>query len=382
MDFGRQSIELREASGGQIGTHLKQQLNTKEDLSILYTPGIAAPSLAIAGDRSLARTLTLKRNSVAVVSDGSAVLGLGNVGPEAALPVMEGKAMLFKRFADIDAYPIVLATQAVDDVVQTIVNIAPGFGGINLEDIAAPRCFEIERRLTELLDIPVFHDDQHGTAICTLAALANALKITGRSRDNIRVVLSGAGAAGIAIARLLRDWGVRDFILTDSKGICSLDRTDLNPYKREFAVERGGVLTEALQDADVFIGVSQPDLFGREEIKRMKPDPIIFALSNPNPEVSPEECAAANVAVYASGRSDYPNQINNVLVFPGFFRGLFNAGAFRITSEMKIRAGLALAELVENPTPDRVIPGPFEPGVAEAVARAVKAAAVAPAVQG
>lgn len=377
MDFGRQSIELREAGGGQIGTLLKQQLNTKEDLSVLYTPGIAAPSLAIAGDRSLARKLTIKRNSVAVVSDGSAVLGLGNVGPEAALPVMEGKAMLFKRFADIDAYPIVLATQSIDEIVQTVVNIAPGFGGINLEDISAPRCFEIERRLGELLDIPVFHDDQHGTAICTLGALANALKITGRSKEDIRVVLSGAGAAGIAIARLLRDWGVRDFILTDSKGICSVDRTDLNPYKMEFAVEKGGTLNDALENADVFIGVSQPDLLGRDDIRRMKADPIVFAMSNPVPEISPEQCAAAGVAVYASGRSDYPNQINNVLVFPGFFRGLFDAGAFRITGEMKIRAGLALAAMVENPTPERVIPGPFEPGVADAVAQAVKSVVTA-----
>jgi len=372
MNFGEKSVAARQKTGGQIFTGLKQKLTTRDDLSIFYTPGIAEPCRRIAADKSLARTLTFKKNSVAVVSDGSAVLGLGNIGPEAGLPVMEGKAMLFKNFADVDGVPIVLDTQDVDEIVSIVKNIAPTFGGINLEDISAPRCFEIEEKLTELLDIPVFHDDQHGTAMVVLAALRNSLRIVKKDKTKIRVVISGAGAAGIAIAKLLKFWGVSEIEMLDSKGIVFCGRSGLHPTKKEFCSQRAGTLKDAISGADVFIGVSKPNLLTAEMVRSMADDSIVFAMANPDPEILPDIALAAGAKIVATGRSDFPNQINNVLIFPGFFRGLLDAGISKITTEMKIAAAEALANLVESPTVDEIIPGPFDPRVAVAIADSVK----------
>lgn len=372
MDYGKKSVEIRTQTGGQIFTGLKARLVTTEDLATYYSPGIAEPCRIIANDKAASRTLTIRRNTVAVISDGSAVLGLGNIGPEAALPVMEGKCMLLKQFAGVDAFPIVLDTQDTEEIIETIVRLAPTFGGINLEDIAAPRCFEIEARLSAQLDIPVFHDDQHGTAIVTLAALQNALKVTGKSKTDIKVVIVGAGAAGIATANLLQLWGVEDISLVDSQGLVDCARPGLHPSKASFCTRKKGDLGSALVGADVFIGVSKPGLLTPEMIAQMKSNPIVFALSNPIPEVTPEIAAECGVAVMATGRSDYPNQINNVLVFPGIFRGLLDAGAPKVTKKMKLAAATALANLVPNPTPGKIIPDPFDPGVAQAVAEAVR----------
>jgi malate dehydrogenase (oxaloacetate-decarboxylating) len=364
--------------GGKIEVRSKVPLRTRDDLSMAYTPGVARVCLAIAEHPEDVRRLTVKRNSVAVVTDGSAVLGLGNLGPAAALPVMEGKAALFKRFADIDAWPLCLDTQDVDEIVRTVQLVAPVFGGINLEDIAAPRCFEVEARLRELLDIPVFHDDQHGTAIVVLAALTNALRVVGKQLADVRVVLSGAGAAGSAIARLLLVAGARDLVLTDIGGVVHAGRPDLDPNRIELAGRtnpRGltGTLREALVGADVFIGVSAPGILTGDDVATMAEGAVVFALANPDPEVDPA-AARGTAAVVATGRSDEPNQINNVLAFPGVFRGLLDAGARHVDLEMEAAAAQALADVVQ---PDQlnaafIVPSVFDPAVTAAVAAAVR----------
>ncbi len=349
-------------------------------LSMAYTPGVARVCTAIAEDPSLVRRYTWKSNVVAVVTDGTAVLGLGDIGPDASLPVMEGKALLFKEFGGVDSVPIALDCTDVDEFVETVVRMAPSFGGINLEDISAPRCFEIERRLKERLDIPVFHDDQHGTAVVVLAALRNALRVTGKSISDIRVVISGAGAAGVACARILLQAGVGDLTVVDSKGVLHEDRSDLNPVKLSLAQDTntGGIsgrLVDALDGADVFLGVSGGTV-PEDAVARMAPGAMIFALANPNPEVHPD-IAHRYAAVVATGRSDFPNQINNVLAFPGIFRGAFDVNASRITEGMKLAAAEALADLIPaaDLTPDYIIPSPFDPRVGPAVAAAVAAAA-------
>ncbi|MGO1165387.1 MAG: NAD-dependent malic enzyme [Janibacter sp.] len=364
--------------GGKIEVSSKVSLRTRDDLSMAYTPGVGRVSTAIAKNPEDARRLTVKGNSVAVVTDGSAVLGLGNIGPEAAMPVMEGKAALFKQFANIDAWPICLATQDTDEIVKAVEMIAPGFGGINLEDIAAPRCFEIERRLRDKLDIPVFHDDQHGTAIVVLAALRNALRVVGKWLEQSRIVVSGGGAAGSAIVTLLLAAGAKDVIVYDREGLLSADDESLSPPKLELAQRTNpgrvrGDLPDGLQGADVFIGVSAPDLLKAEWIRdHMAEDPIVFALANPDPEIDPAE-AAQYATVVASGRSDYPNQINNVLAFPGVFRGLLDAHAEDITVEMLIRAADAIASVVkdEEINPSYIIPSVFHADVSDAVAVAI-----------
>ncbi len=371
-NFGEESVNIREKTGGQIYTGLKKELKTIEDLSIFYTPGIAEPCRRIADDKKLAKKLTVKKNMVAVISDGSAVLGLGNIGPEAALPVMEGKSMIFKQFGGVDAIPIVLDTQDTEEIIQTVKNIAPTLGGINLEDISAPRCFKIEERLIEELDIPVFHDDQHGTAMVVLAGLINALKITEKNKSEVRVVFSGAGAAGIAIAKLLKSWDIKHMEMVDSRGIVACEREDLTDSKKEFCTYRKGTIADALKGADVFIGVSKAGLVTPEMVKSMNKDAIIFAMANPTPEIFPDEAREAGAKIVATGRSDFPNQINNSLIFPGFFRGLLDAGITKITTEMKIAAAEALANVLQDPTPEKIIADPFDPEVPKAVAESAK----------
>jgi malate dehydrogenase (oxaloacetate-decarboxylating) len=342
-----------------------------------YTPGVGRISQAIADDPSKIYSLTVKQNMVAIVSDGSAVLGLGNLGAGGALPVMEGKAMLFKEFGGVDAFPICLATQDTDEIVQTVKNIAPVFGGINLEDIASPRCFEIERKLREILDIPVFHDDQHGTAIVSLAALINSLKLVKKSLEEIYIVINGAGAAGIAIARLLRVAGVKNIAMCDLTGLITTDRPNLTPEKQEFAItSTGKTLTDAMVGADVFLGVSAPGVVTPAMVKSMAKDPIVFAMANPIPEIQPE-LIANDVAVMATGRSDYPNQINNVLAFPGIFRGALDSRARTFTTNMYLEAAKAIASLVKPADLNRehIVPSVFDPDVAKAVAGAVAHAA-------
>jgi malate dehydrogenase (oxaloacetate-decarboxylating) len=367
--------------GGKIEMSSKLPIRNRDDLSMIYTPGVARVCMAIAENPDDARRLTIKRNSVAVVTDGSAVLGLGNIGPKAALPVMEGKAALFKRFAGIDAWPICLDTQDTDEIVAVVKAIAPGFAGINLEDISAPRCFEIEARLREALDIPVFHDDQHGTAIVVLAALTNALQVVGKQLDQVRVVMSGAGAAGTAILKLLMDAGVRHATVADVHGVVHAGRSDLDDSLRWIAENtnrsgRTGSLKEAVRDADVFIGVSAPNVLDGDDIAAMAPDAIVFALANPDPEVDPT-VARQTAAVVATGRSDFPNQINNVLVFPGVFRGLLDAQSRTVNSEMMIAAALALAATVgsDELNANYIVPSVFHPDVAKTVAAAVRDAA-------
>ncbi|MER3492717.1 MAG: NAD-dependent malic enzyme [Mastigocladus sp. ERB_26_2] len=362
--------------GGKISITSRISLKSVSDLAMAYTPGVGRICTAIAQDPEEVYKLTIKQNTVAIVTDGSAVLGLGNLGPGAALPVMEGKAMLFKEFAGIDAFPICLATQDTDEIVRTVKNIAPVFGGVNLEDIAAPRCFEIEERLRRELDIPVFHDDQHGTAIVTLAALINSLKLVHKSMEQIRIVINGAGAAGIAIARLLQKAGADKIWMCDSKGILSTSRTDLTEEKREFAVKAQGTLAGAMQAADVFIGVSGPGVLTPEMVRSMAKDPIVFAMANPIPEIQPE-LVSNEVAVMATGRSDYPNQINNVLAFPGVFRGALDCRAETITTSMYLEAASAIASLVKPSDLDRehIIPSVFDERVATTVAAAVQRAA-------
>ncbi|WP_034088507.1 NAD-dependent malic enzyme [Streptacidiphilus albus] len=369
--------------GGKIEMSSKLPIRNRDDLSMIYTPGVARVCMAIAENPEDARRLTIKRNSVAVVTDGSAVLGLGNIGPMAALPVMEGKAALFKRFAGIDAWPICLDTQDSDEIVAIVKAIAPGFAGINLEDISAPRCFEIEARLREALDIPVFHDDQHGTAIVVLAALTNALQVVGKEIGEVRVVMSGAGAAGNAILRLLLDAGVKHATVADVKGVVHLGRDDLDDSLRWVAEHtnrsnRTGTLKEAVREADVFIGVSAPDVLDGDDIAAMADGAIVFALANPDPEVDPA-VARQTAAVVATGRSDFPNQINNVLVFPGVFRGLLDAQSRTVNSEMMIAAALALAATVgrDELNANYIVPSVFHPDVAKTVAAAVREAAQA-----
>lgn len=362
--------------GGRIETKGKAPLSSKEDLALFYTPGVGKVSSHLASHPEDVRELSIKKNSVAVVSDGSAVLGLGNIGPYGALPVMEGKALIFKEFAGIDAWPIVLDTQDPEEIIQVVKAIAPSFGGINLEDIAAPQCFEIERRLQKELPIPVMHDDQHGTAIVALAGLINAAKVTGKDLTALKVVILGAGAAGAATARLLVAKGVKDVTLVDRKGVISKERSDLNDEKKlllEITNPKNvtGTLQDALRGADVFIGVSGPALLNKEDVKLMKEAPIIFALSNPVPEIMPEEAHEAGAVVVATGRSDFPNQVNNALVFPGVFKGALESRVKDITEDMKLRAADALASLVQNPTKDKIIPGVFEKEVVTAVSKAV-----------
>ncbi|HCF26904.1 MAG TPA: NAD-dependent malic enzyme [Cyanobacteria bacterium UBA11049] len=362
--------------GGKISIASRIALKSQEDLAMAYTPGVGRICTAIANDPEQVYNLTIKRNTVAIVTDGSAVLGLGNLGAGAALPVMEGKAMLFKEFAGIDAFPICLTDQDTNTIVETVKQIATVFGGVNLEDIAAPRCFEIEKQLRQDLDIPVFHDDQHGTAIVTLAALINALKLVHKSMAEIRIVINGAGAAGVAIARLLRKAGAENILMCDSKGILSTQRTDLNEEKREFAVSQMGSLSGALVGADVFVGVSAPGVLTREMVLSMAKDRIVFAMANPIPEIQPE-LVTNDVAVMATGRSDYPNQINNVLAFPGVFRGALDCRASTITTTMYLEAAQAIASLVKPSDLNRehIIPSVFDDRVVTAVAAAVQQAA-------
>ena len=364
--------------GGTISVEPKVSLKTRDDLSMAYTPGVARISMAIAKDPSVARNLTIKRNTVAVVTDGSAVLGLGNIGPAAALPVMEGKALLFKRFAGIDAWPVCLATQDVDEIVRIVECIAPVYGGINLEDISAPRCFEVESRLREALDIPVFHDDQHGTATVVFAALLNALRVVGKKMQDIRVVVLGVGAAGVAITKLLLAEGVGDVVGVNRHGILSESDPSLDEPRRWLAAhtnveKRTGTLADAMAGADVLVGVSGPNLVDEEHLKAMAPDSIVFALANPDPEVDPV-LARRYAAIVATGRSDEPNQINNVLAFPGIFRGLLDVGAKQVTEEVEIAAGRAIADVVSSDelSPVYIVPTVFNPSVVPAVSAAVE----------
>ncbi len=367
--------------GGKIEIKSKRDVASREDLSLVYTPGVAKVSEVIAREPELAHRLTMKGNSVAIVTDGSAVLGLGNIGPEAALPVMEGKSVLFKKFANIDAIPLCLSVQETEQIISSVVAVAPSFGGINLEDIAAPKCFEIEGKLRNLLDIPVFHDDQHGTAIVTLAGLINALKVVDRRLDNVKVVMSGAGAAGAAITKILLSAGAKDIIVCDSKGAIASDQPPGTNYKKWLAENtnescRHGSLKEVIAGANVFIGVSAPGLLNREDILKMADKPVIFALANPEPEVNPEEIYDI-AGVIATGRSDYPNQINNVLAFPGMFRGALDCHARTINDEMCLAAAWALGEFItgDQLSAENIIPSVFNEGVSPAVARAVAEAA-------
>ncbi|MBA3733214.1 NAD-dependent malic enzyme [Patescibacteria group bacterium] len=380
MNYSKLSLVLHKKFKGKLEVKSKTPLRNKHDLSISYTPGVAEVSRQIAKDKNLAYTYTLKSNSVAVITDGSAVLGLGNIGPYAALPVMEGKALLFKEFADVNAYPICLNTQDTEEIIKTIKNISVGFGGINLEDISAPKCFEIEERLKNELNIPVMHDDQHGTAIVILSALINALKVVKKEKSEIKVVVNGAGSAAIATTNLLLKYGVsgKNIIMVDTKGTIHTERTDLNPYKQKIAKKTNskkitGDLGEALRNADVFIGVSVADVLKPEYVERMAVDPIVFAMANPNPEISIEEAKKTKIKVFGTGRSDYPNQINNILVFPGIFRGVLDSGAKKITEKMKLASAIAIASLVSKKklSPEYIIPNPFDKRVAKVVAKAV-----------
>lgn len=369
------ALDYHSEKGGKMEINSTMPLENREDLSLAYTPGVAEPCKVIAADSEKVYDYTIKGHTVAVVSDGSAVLGLGNIGAEAALPVMEGKCLLFKKFAGIDAFPICLDTQNDDEIIETIVRIAPVFGGINLEDIAAPRCFYIEEALKKRLDIPVFHDDQHGTAIVVVAGLINALALTNRSFEDSTVVIVGAGAAGIAIARLLQSFSIGNTLLVDRSGIIAQGRDGLNFAKEAVATitnkhGKTGSLSDALVGADVFIGVSQAGLLTAEMIRTMNPDPIIFALANPDPEILPDAAKAAGAAIVATGRSDFPNQVNNVLAFPGIFKGALRLRS-HITDDMKYIAAKTLAGLVTHPTPEMIIPSVFDLSVADTIAQAV-----------
>ncbi len=369
--------------GGKIEVASRISLTTRDDLSMAYTPGVARVCRAIVDEPGEVNRLTIKRNSVAIVTDGTAVLGLGDIGPHAALPVMEGKALLFKEFAGVDAYPVCLDVSSVDELVETVERLEPQFGGVNLEDIKAPECFDVEERLTESLDIPVFHDDQHGTAVVTLAALRNALKVVDKKMEDLKVVIAGVGAAGVAITKILLNSGVENVIGVDSKGAIYEGRDELNPAKRWMAdhtnpEQRQGAIYEVLPGADVFVGVSQPGIITPDDLRVMHHDPIVFAMANPDPEITPEE-AGDRVAVMATGRSDYPNQINNVLAFPGIFRGALDAGATEVNEEMKVAAAEAIASCVpeDELSPNNIIPSVFDPHVVERVAAAVQEAAEA-----
>jgi malate dehydrogenase (oxaloacetate-decarboxylating) len=385
-ELDKESVAMHAELHGKLEVHSKVALTNRKDLSLAYTPGVAQVCQEIAADPRKVHELTLKHNTVAVVSDGSAILGIGNLGPEAAIPVMEGKAVLFKEFAGVDAFPICLATQDVDEIVRAVRLIAPVFGGINLEDISAPRCFEVEARLQDL-GIPVFHDDQHGTAIVVLAAMLNALKVAGKTLDQCTIVFNGSGASAIACARLILSYGdlgrapkPGDLILCDSKGIVHRERTDLNAHKRELAERtnhggRRGGLADALRDADIFIGLSQGNLVSEAMVRSMRAHPIILAMANPIPEIMPDAAREAGAAVVGTGRSDFPNQINNVLAFPGVFRGALDAHARVVNEPMKIAAAEALASYVIEPTPERILPDPLDKQVALRIGRAVANAA-------
>ena len=382
MDYNRLALEMHETHHGKIAVAPKVKVENRDDLSTAYTPGVAEPCRCIAANKDDVYRYTAKGNLVAVVSDGTAVLGLGDIGPEAAMPVMEGKALLFKEFADVDAFPICLDTKDVDEIVRTVKFLAPTFGGINLEDISAPRCFEIEKRLKEELDIPVFHDDQHGTAIVVSAGLLNALKLVGKQMEDVSIVINGAGSAGISIAKLLMQFGAGNVVLVDRQGALSVDEDWLNPAQRAMVEvtnkhNERGTLSEIIRGKDVFIGVSAPKVVTAEMISTMAADAIVFAMANPTPEIMPEEAAKGGARVIATGRSDYPNQINNVLVFPGIFRGALDAQATDITEEMKLAAARAIAAIVTDDelTEDYIIPGAFDKRVAPAVANAVMACA-------
>jgi len=375
MDYGVEAINRHRASRGKVSIASKMKVETMEELSIAYTPGVAAVCLAIDQDKSESFALTNRGNTVAVVTDGSAVLGLGNIGAEAALPVMEGKSILFKGLADVDAFPICLGTQDNASIIQTVRNLAPCFGGINLEDIAAPRCFEIEDSLQDL-GIPVFHDDQHGTSIVVLASIINALQVVGKSIGEARFVFSGAGAGGIASTKLLLDYGAKNIILVDSQGIIHRNRTDLTPIKTEMLEISNpenleGDLADAMRGADVFIGLSVGDTVSQDMVRSMAPNPIVLAAANPTPEIWPDAAAEAGARVVGTGRSDFPNQINNSLAFPGVFRGALDARATSITTRMKLAAAEALAGLVAEPTSENIIPWSLDPAVVPAVAHAV-----------
>ena len=382
MDYAKESLRLHEQWAGKIAYTPKMEIKSKDDLSLAYTPGVAAPCLEIQKDIEKSYTLTGRHNLVAVITDGTAVLGLGDIGPEAGMPVMEGKCVLFKAFGDVDAIPLCLRTKDPDEFVNAVALLAGSFGGINLEDISAPRCFEIERKLKEKCDIPIFHDDQHGTAIVTLAALMNALKVVDKRLEDIRVVTSGAGAAGVAIIKLLLSLGLKDVVLCDRQGAIWKGREGLNPAKAEMAELtnpqlRKGSLAEVIRGADVFIGVSSPGLVTPEMVKSMADKPILFPMANPTPEIMPDLALAHGAAVVGTGRSDFPNQINNVLAFPGVFRGALDVRARDINDEMKLAAARALAGLVgpEELSKDKILPAPFDPRVGKTVAAAVAEAA-------
>ncbi len=382
MDYAKESLRLHGEWKGKIEVVATVPVETRDDLSLAYTPGVAQPCLEIQRDVEKSYELTRRHNLCAVITDGSAVLGLGDIGPEAGMPVMEGKCVLFKAFGGVDAFPLCVKTQDVDEFVRTVYNISGSFGGINLEDIAAPRCFEIERKLKETCDIPIFHDDQHGTAIITLAGLTNALKVVGKKREDVRIVTSGAGAAAVSIAKLLLSAGFRHITMCDRKGAIFQGREGLNWIKEEMAQvtnleKRSGTLAEMLAGADVFIGVSAPGTVTADMVRTMAKDPVIFACANPTPEIFPDEAKAGGAAVIATGRSDYPNQINNVLAFPGVFRGTFDVRARDINEEMKMAAAGALAELISDQelSADYIIPKAFDKRVGPAVARAVAEAA-------
>lgn len=379
MSNSEKALQMHEQWNGKLETTAKAHVNSREDLAIAYTPGVAEPCKVIAKDPEAAYKYTIKSNTVAVVSDGSAVLGLGNIGALAAMPVMEGKAVLFKEFGGVNAVPICLDTQDTEEIIRTVVNIAPTFGGINLEDISAPRCFEIETRLKELLDIPVFHDDQHGTAIVVLAGIINALKVTKKEKETCRVVVNGAGSAGVAITKLLLNYGFKDITMCDINGIISKDSENLNWMQKEMAKvtnlkNASGTLADALKGADIFVGVSAPGIVTKDMVASMNKDAILFAMANPVPEIMPDLAKAAGAKVVGTGRSDFPNQVNNVVAFPGIFKGALEGRASQITEEMKLAAAKAIAGLVpdEELSEDNILPQAFDPCVAETVSRAIK----------
>lgn len=379
MTNSEKALKLHEEWKGKLETTPKCKIATREDLALAYTPGVAEPCKVIAKDKEAAYKYTIKSNTVAVVSDGSAVLGLGNIGAYAAMPVMEGKAVLFKEFGGVNAVPICLDTQDTEEIIKTVVNIAPAFGGINLEDISAPRCFEIEERLKKLLDIPVFHDDQHGTAIVVLAGIINALKVTGKKKEDCQVVVNGAGSAGVAITKLLLSYGFKNIIMCDKSGILSSDSEGLNWMQKEMVKvtnlsHRHGLLADALNGADIFVGVSAPNIVTPEMVASMNKDSILFAMANPVPEIMPDIAKAAGACVVGTGRSDFPNQVNNVVAFPGIFKGALEGRATQITEEMKLAAAYAIAGLVADKdiNENNILPEAFDPRVADVVSKAVK----------
>ena len=382
MDKKQYALEKHREWAGKIEVVTRAPITNREELAVAYTPGVAEPCLEISKNVDLSYTYTRRANLVAVVTDGTAVLGLGDIGPEAGMPVMEGKCALFKTFGDVDAFPLCIRSKEVDDIVKTVALLAGSFGGVNLEDISAPRCFEIEKKLKQVCDIPVFHDDQHGTAVVTMAAMLNALKLTGKKLDNLSVVVNGSGAAGIAITKLLMSKGLKNVVLCDRKGAIYKGRDGLNAIKAEMAEisnleMKKGSLADVIKGADVFIGVSAPGSLTKEMVKTMNPDPIVFAMANPVPEIMPDEALAAGVKIMGTGRSDFPNQINNVLAFPGIFRGALDVRARDINDEMKIAAAEAIANVIPESElrPDYIIPDSFNPHVKDAVANAVKEAA-------